>query len=405
MQNIRAQFPILKRKVNGKPLAYFDNAATTQKPVSVIDALTRFYREANAPVHRSVYSLGVEATERYEEVRTEVQKFINAKHAEEIIFTGGATESLNIVASSFSEAFLKAGDTVLVGDSDHHAVIVPWQAVAEKKKLKLTFIPVADNGVIDLAAYKTLLKTKPKFVALTYISNVLGVINPVKEMTALAHKAGAAVMIDAAQSVAHTPIDVQKLNCDFLAFSGHKMYGPTGVGVLYGKKELLERMPPRTFGGNMIAEVTREKTTYAPLPAKFEAGTPPIAEVIGLGEAIRFIQKIGFKAIQKTEGELTAYALKSFAKIPELSLLGSKNAQNRIPVFSFIMCGVHPHDIATLLDREGISVRAGHHCAEVLHRRFSITASVRASLTFYNTKAEIDRLREALIRTVKKFNG
>jgi len=283
-------------------------------------------------------------------------------------------------------------------------MIVPWQAAARRMKLKLNFIPLTKDGRIDLGVFRRMLaKHKPKFVGITHVSNVLGTENPVREMISLAHKAGALVLVDAAQSIAHAAVDVQKIGCDFLAFSGHKMYGPTGVGVLYGKKKLLERLPPRIFGGHMIEQVTREKTTYAPLPEKFEGGTPPVAEVIGLGAAISFIQGIGLKNIQKQENELTAYALRALKSVSGLTLLGPSSAGARAPIFSFTIKGIHPHDIATLLDREGIAVRAGHHCAQILHESFSLDASVRASLCLYNTTQEIDRLVRALSAIIKKF--
>ena len=404
INSIRNQFPILKKRIRNRALVYFDNAATTQKPRVMLEAMDKFYRSQNAPVHRGVYSLAESATAEYESVRDQVKDFIHAAHREEIIFTSGATASINTVVSGLAETFLHAGDHILLSDMEHHAMIVPWQAAARRMKLKLNFIPLTKDGRIDLGVFRRMLaKHKPKFVGITHVSNVLGTENPVREMISLAHKAGALVLVDAAQSIAHAAVDVQKIGCDFLAFSGHKMYGPTGVGVLYGKKKLLERLPPRIFGGHMIEQVTREKTTYAPLPEKFEGGTPPVAEVIGLGAAISFIQGIGLKNIQKQENELTAYALRALKSVSGLTLLGPSSAGARAPIFSFTIKGIHPHDIATLLDREGIAVRAGHHCAQILHESFSLDASVRASLCLYNTTQEIDRLVSALTAIVRKF--
>src|SRR3989338_902198 len=402
-QTIRKEFPIFQQR-GAKPLAYFDNAATTQKPLAVIDVMDAFYRSKNAPVHRGVYALAEAATAEYEGVRDRVKDFINAKQREEIIFTSGATAGINMVVSGLAESSLHRGDHILLSDIEHHAMVVPWQDAARRKKFKIDFVPLTAEGRINLGVYKKLLaKHKPKVVGVTHVSNVLGTENPVREMTALAHKVGALVLVDAAQSIAHMPVDVQALGCDFLAFSGHKMYGPTGIGVLYGKKEMLEKLPPHIFGGHMIEQVTRAKTTYAPLPEKFEGGTPPVAEVIGLGAAISYIQGIGLKNIQKQENELTAYALRALKSVSGLTLLGPSSAGARAPIFSFTIKGIHPHDIATLLDREGIAVRAGHHCAQILHESFSLDASVRASLCLYNTTQEIDRLVRALSAIIKKF--
>ena len=401
---IRNQFPILKTHKGRKPLVYFDNAATTQKPLAVLETIDEFYRTKNAPVHRGVYALAEAATAEYESVRDHVQDFINAKQREEVIFTSGTTASINMVVSGLAADYLHAGDHILLSDMEHHAMIVPWQDAARRKKLKIDFVPLTAEGRINLGVYKKLLaKHKPKFVGVTHVSNVLGTENPVREIIALAHKAGALVLVDAAQSIAHMPVDVQKLDCDFLAFSGHKMYGPTGIGVLYGKKALLEELPPHIFGGHMIEQVTHAKTTYAPLPEKFEGGTPPVAEVIGLGAAISFIQGIGLQTIRKQENELTAYTLRALKNVPGLTLLGPTAAKARAPIFSFTLKGIHPHDIATLLDREGIAVRAGHHCAQILHESFAIDASVRVSLCVYNTPAEIYRLVYALVKIQKRF--
>src|SRR3989344_1139008 len=411
MNSIRNQFPILKTRVRSLPrrggaksLVYFDNAATTQKPEIVLRAMDKFYRSKNAPVHRGVYTLAEAATAAYENVRDQVRDFIHAAHREEIIFTAGATASINAVVAGYVETSLHRGDHILLTDMEHHAMIVPWQAAAERKGLEVDFVPLTSDGRVDIGVFKkALAKYRPKFVGITHVSNVLGTVNPVREMIAAAHKIGAIVLIDAAQSAAHLPIDVQKLSCDFLVFSGHKLYGPTGVGVLYGRKELLERLPPFIFGGHMIEEVTREKTTYAPLPAKFEGGTQPVAEVVGLGAAISFVQGVGFNAIQKHECELSAHMLKGLKVISGLTLLGPATTQGRIPVFSFTISGIHSYDVATLLDREGIAVRAGHHCAQILHSNLSPDASVRMSLGVYNTVGEIDRTIAALHKIQEKF--
>ena len=404
INSIRNQFPILKKRIRNRALVYFDNAATTQKPRVVLEAMNKFYRSQNAPVHRGVYSLAESATAEYESVRDQVKDFIHADHREEIIFTSGATASINTVVSGLAETFLHAGDHILLSDMEHHAMIVPWQAAALRKKLKLDFVPLTGEGKVNIGTFKKLLaKHKPRFVGITHVSNVLGTENPIRDMVALAHKTGASVLVDAAQSIAHLPVDVQKLGCDFLAFSGHKMYGPTGVGVLYGKRKLLERLPPRIFGGHMIEQVTRTKTTYAPLPEKFEGGTPPVTETIGLGAAISFVQRIRFKNIQREESKLTAYTLRALKSVAGLTLFGPATAKARSPIFSFTIKGIHPHDIATLLDRDGIAVRAGHHCAQILHESFSLDASVRVSLCMYNTTQEIDRLVRALSAIVRKF--
>lgn len=405
IQKIRREFPIFQNDNGRKPLVYFDNAATTQKPKSVLTAMDRFYRSKNAPVHRGVYALAEEATSAYENVRDQVRDFINAEHREEIIFTSGATASINTVVAGFTDEGLRRGDRILLSDMEHHSMIVPWQAVAARKKLGVHFVPITTDGRIDIGVFKkALAKYRPKFVGITHVSNVLGTVNPVREMIVAAHKVGAVVLVDAAQSAAHLPIDVQKLDCDFLAFSGHKIYGPNGVGILYGKKELLEHLPPLIYGGHMIEEVTREKTTYAPLPDKFEGGTQPVAEVIGLGSAISFIENVGFSAIGKHERELSARMLKALKTIHGLTLLGPASAQGRISVFSFTIAGIHPHDIATLLDREGIAVRAGHHCAQILHSHLVPDASVRMSLGIYNTVGEIDCAIAALRVIQKTWN-
>ncbi len=397
----RNQFPIFKKHPK---LVYFDSAATSQKPQSVIDAINEFYTSTNAPVHRGVYASAEGTTSAYEGVRDQVKEFINAKHREEIIFTSGTTLSINTVVNGFAQT-LSSDDRVLLTDMEHHAMIVPWQATAQWMKFAIDFAPLTSNGRLDLSAFKNLLAKKPKFVGVTYASNVLGTVNPIKEIVALAHQAGAVVLVDAAQAIAHMPVDVQELDCDFLVFSGHKMYGPNGVGVLYGKKELLEKLPPFIYGGHMIESVSREKTTYAPIPAKFEAGTPPVAEVIGLGAAISFIKGLGWDEIEKHEQALVEHALEMFRGVSDVTLLGPLDSKDRAPIFSFTVAGVHPHDGASLLDRSGIAVRAGHHCTQVLHESLSLGASMRASLAIYNTKEEIDVLGTALQGLKKKLYG
>lgn len=405
MQNIRSKFPIFQKR-GAVSLIYFDNAATTQKPAAVLEAMDKFYRFNNATVHRGVYKLAEQATESYEGVRDQVRDFIHAKHREEIIFTSGTTASVNLVVQGLAQTFLRRGDNILLSDMEHHAMVVPWQEAAKRRKLKLNFVPLTREGLIDMSAFKKLLrKYRPKFVGLTHVSNVLGTVNPLNEMISLAHKMGAVVLVDAAQSVAHIPINVRKLNCDFLAFSGHKMYGPTGVGILWGKRKLLENLPPYTYGGHMIERVSRKETIYAVLPAKFEAGTPPVAEVIGLGAAISFLKDVGFNAINRHEHNLTIHALKALGRIPDLTLFGPGTSRHRAPIFSFTIKGIHSHDISALLDREGIAMRAGNHCTQILHDSLSLNSSVRASLCVYNTTEEIDALTEGLLKVRKKIHG
>jgi len=399
--SIRRQFPLIR---SNPKLAYFDNAATSQKHESVLKAMDRFYRRENAPVHRSVYELAEKATGAYEKVRDQVRVFLNARTREEIIFTAGTTASINLIVQGVS-GLLKKGDRILLTDMEHHSMIVPWQAAAIKEGLHLDYVPITAEGRLGIAAFRKLLKRQPKFVGITHASNVLGTVNPIRELIRDAHRAGAIVLVDAAQSAPHIPINVQSLDCDFLVFSGHKIYGPNGVGVLYGKKELLERIPPYIFGGHMIERVTREKTTYAELPAKFEGGTPPTAEVIGLGAALAFLRKIGWKHIRKHENELTNYTLRQLKKVIGLRLLGPASAADRLPIFSFTLAGVHPHDGSALLDKDGIAVRGGHHCTQILHDQYSLSGSMRVSLGIYNTKNEVDRLIIAIKKVQKKIHG
>ncbi|MBS1680437.1 MAG: cysteine desulfurase [Bacteroidetes bacterium] len=398
IEKIRAQFPVLQQHVNGKPLIYFDNAATNQKPKQVIDALINYYQGYNANIHRGIHTLAEKATKAFETTRHSMQRFINAKHAEEIIFTRGVTESINLVASSYGRAFLNEGDEVIISGLEHHSNIVPWQIICEEKKAKLKIIPVTEIGEIDLNGYQKLLSTKTKIVATNHASNSLGTINPVKEIIRLAHEVGAVVLIDGAQAAAHLEIDVLSLDCDFYCISSHKMYGPTGAGILYGKKEWLEKMPPYMGGGEMIKDVTFAKTTYNDLPYKFEAGTPNIADVIALNEAINFIQSISKEVIAEHEQSLLNYATKKLSEIPSVKFIGT--SKEKVAVLSFVIEGIHPFDVGQMLDARGIAVRTGHHCTQPLMERFGIEGTVRASFSIYNTTHEIDELAEAVKRIV-----
>ncbi|MEY3245315.1 MAG: hypothetical protein RL253_471 [Bacteroidota bacterium] len=396
---IRNLFPILNRKVKGKDLVYFDNAATSQKPIQVIDALVHYYTHYNANIHRGLHTLADEATAAYEASRVAVQRFIGAREPEEIIFTKGTTESINIVAKSWGKAFLEKGDEIIITSLEHHANIVPWQMIAEEKGAVLKVIPMDQNGILDMDAYKSLLNNKTKFVSLIHVSNALGVINPVEEMITLARQYNAKVLIDGAQSSVHLDIDVQQMDCDFYVFSGHKIYGPTGVGVLYGKRELLEQMPPFLGGGEMIKEVTFEKTTYNELPFKFEAGTPNIADVIVMKLAIEFINHFGKANIREHEDKLLRYATQKLKAIDGLKIIG--DVENKVSVISFIIDGVHPQDLAILLDNQGIAVRTGHHCAQPLMQCLGIVGTTRASFAAYNTLEEIDVMVQALEKSLK----
>lgn len=396
---LRNLFPILHRKVKGKDLVYFDNAATSQKPIQVIDALVHYYTHYNANIHRGLHTLADEATAAYEAARVSVQEFIGAAYHEEIIFTKGTTESINLVARSWGSAFLQTGDEIIISSLEHHANIVPWQMIAQEKGAILKVIPMDDNGVLDIAAYRNMLSDKTKFVSIIHVSNALGIINPVEEIIALAHEKNALVLLDGAQSSVHLDIDVKKLDCDFYVFSGHKTYGPTGVGVLYGKRDLLEKMPPFLGGGEMIKEVTFEKTTYNELPFKFEAGTPNIADVIVMKPALDFINKYGKANIRAHEEELLAYATSKLKEIEGLKIIG--DVQNKVSVVSFVIEGVHPQDLAILLDNQGIAVRTGHHCAQPLMQRLGIVGTTRVSFAAYNTLAEIDVLIAALHKSLK----
>ena len=395
---IRKDFPILSRTVKGHPLVYFDNAATSQKPQAVIDALVHYYTELNANVHRGIHTLAEEVTAAFEATRDAVQQFINARHREEIIYTKGTTESINLVAYTWGRKTLEEGDEVLISGMEHHSNIVPWQIVCEEKKARLKVIPVKDNGELDMDAFGELLTDSTKIVSIVHISNALGTINPVKAIITAAHQKGATVLIDGAQSSLHLDIDVQDLDCDFFALSAHKMLGPTGAGILYGKKALLEAMPVFLAGGEMIKEVTFEKTTYNELPYKFEAGTPNIADFVAFKPAIDYINRLGKENIRQHENELLHYATERVKEIDGIKIIGE--APEKASVLSFVIDGVHPQDVGILLDNKGIAVRTGHHCAEPLMNRFCIPGTIRASFAVYNTIEEIDLLTEGLKKAV-----
>lgn len=401
IESIRGDFPILGREVYGKKLVYLDNAATTQKPRCVIDSISEAYTNVNANVHRGIHFLSQQATDMMEAARENVRRFIGAGSTEEIIFTRGTTESINLLASSFSQAFLKEGDEVVVSGMEHHSNIVPWQIQAERVGFRLKVIPVLDNGELDMDAFRALLNDRTRLVSITHVSNVSGTVNDVSEIISAAHSHGIPVAIDGAQSVPHIKVDVKELGADFYAFSGHKIYGPTGIGVLYGKRELLDRMPPYQGGGEMIKRVTFDKTTYNELPYKFEAGTPDYVGSIALARALDYVQSIGLDNIAAYESELCSYALERLQAIPGMRIIGS--APNRSAVVSFLVGDIHPSDMGTLLDRLGIAVRTGHHCAEPLMERLGIPGTVRASFSFYNTKAEIDALAAGVDRVRKMF--
>ncbi|SFB10165.1 cysteine desulfurase / selenocysteine lyase [Flavobacterium swingsii] len=393
INKIRTDFPILSQKVNGKPLVYFDNGATSQKPQVVIDAIATYYEEINANIHRGVHTLSQLATDAYEESRIKIQNHINAKFAHEVLFTSGTTFGINLVANGFA-SLLKPNDEVMVSALEHHSNIVPWQMLCEKTGAKLVVIPMDENGELILSEYERLLSDKIKIVAVNHISNALGTVNPIKYMITKAHEVGAAVLIDGAQAVPHLKPDVQELDCDFYVFSGHKMCGPTGVGILYGKEAWLNKLPPYLGGGEMIKEVTFEKTTYADLPHKFEAGTPNIASGIVLGTAVDYMNSVGFENIQQQEKELLIYATEKLLEIEGLKIFGT--AATKTSVISFNIDGIHPYDIGTIIDKLGIAVRTGHHCAQPIMNYFNIPGTIRASFAFYNTKEEIDIFVEAV---------
>jgi cysteine desulfurase/selenocysteine lyase len=400
--NIREDFPILKRQVHGKPLVYLDNAATSQKPQAVIDTVNRYYAEENANIHRGAYYLSEKATQAYEDARVKVRHFLHAPSEREIIFTRSVTEAINLVVHCYGRKILSAGDEVIISAMEHHSNIVPWQILCEEKGAILRVVPIDDAGEFLLDEFESLLNPKTKLVAVTHVSNALGTIIPVRQIIDMAHHRHIPVLIDGAQAVPHFKVDVQELDCEFYGFSGHKLYGPTGIGILYGKAELLDAMPPYQGGGDMIRSVTFEKTIYAPIPSKFEAGTPHIEGGIGLGAAIDYLEDIGMEAINAYEQELLAYAMNAVGAIPGVRIFGT--AREKAGVISFSLEGVHPHDIATILDQEGIAIRTGHHCAQPVMERFGVPAMARASLAFYNTKAEIDAL-VAGIHKVKEVFG
>ena len=393
---LRQDFPILKREVHGKPLIYLDSTASSQKPQSVLDAMNDYYSRYNANVHRGVYQISEEATDGMEKARVKVARFIHAPKSKQVIFTRNTSESINLVAYTWGNANIQRGDLIILTEMEHHSNLVPWQLLAERTGARLEFIPVTDNGLLELGVYAELLKQQPKLVAFTHMSNVLGTINPAQEMIAQAHAAGAIVLLDAAQSVPHLPVDVQALNVDFLAFSAHKMLGPTGIGVLYGKRELLEQMPPFMGGGDMIRKVSLRKSSWNDLPWKFEAGTPAIAEAIGLGAAVDYLQALGMEAVHSHEQEITTYALEQLQQVPNIKIYGP-GAEQRGGVVSFTLGDVHPHDLASILDQEvGVSIRAGHHCAQPLMERYDLAATARASFYVYTVKEEIDILVQGL---------
>ena len=401
IEAIRAQFPILKREVNGKPLIYLDNGATSQKPQSVIDAISHYYEYENSNIHRGVHTLSQDATAAYEVVRKKVQKFINAKYDHEVIFTSGTTGGINLVASSFGESLVRKGDEILITAMEHHSNIVPWQMLCERKGAHLKVLPISKEGEIDIEEFKKLIGPKTELISLVHVSNSLGTINPIKEMIDIAHAQNIPVMIDGAQAIHHIPVDVQELDCDFYVFSAHKMYGPTGVGILYGKEELLNDMTPWQGGGDMIKNVTFEKTTYNDLPHKFEAGTPNIAGGIALGAAIDFINSIGFDFIHAHEAELSRFAVSQLRDIKGLRFIGT--AKERAGLVSFVLDRIHPYDTGVILDKLGIAVRTGHHCTQPVMNFFEVPGTVRASFAVYNTKQDIVRLVEGIERVKRMF--
>jgi len=399
VEKVRRDFPILRQKVHGKPLVYLDNAATAQKPQAVIDALSRYYSEINSNIHRGIHTLSEEATRAYEEARVKVKNFVNAAEEREIVFVRGTTEAINLVAQSYGRAFVKPGDEIILSAMEHHSNIVPWQILGEQMGARLRVLPINDEGELLIDELEGMLTGKTKLIAVAHVSNALCSVNPIRRVVQIAHRRGVPVLVDGAQGVPHMKVDVRSLDCDFYAFSAHKMYGPTGVGILYGKSHWLEKMPPYQGGGSMIRLVTFEKTHYNILPYKFEAGTPDIAGGIGLGAAIDYLNGIDFDGAAAYEQELLAYGTEALSAIPGLRLVGT--AKDKASVLSFVLEGVHPHDIGTILDREGVAIRAGHHCAMPLMQRFGVPATARASLAFYNTREELDALGRA-IRKVKE---
>ena len=402
-EQVKKNFPILTQIVNDEPLVYLDNAATTQKPLAVLNALETYYRESNANVHRGVHTLAERATTQYEAAREKVQHFINANESAEVLFTRGTTTSLNWVAKSYGEANVKQGDEILVSVMEHHSNLIPWQQLAKKTGAVLKFVELTKEGLLDMESFNAHLSGKTKIVSLMHVSNVLGVVNPIQEIARLTHAKDAVLVVDGAQAVPHMPVDVQALNADFYAFSGHKMLGPTGIGVLYGKRDLLEQMEPIEFGGEMIALVDEQDSTWKELPWKFEAGTPNIAGAIGLGAAIDYLSTIGLSTIQEHEKSLMAYLWPKLIAIPGLIIYGPKDLAKRTGIVTFNLDGLHPHDVATAMDMEGVAIRAGHHCAQPLMRRLSADSTARASFYLYNTTADVDKFIEALLATKEFF--
>ncbi|WP_311780659.1 cysteine desulfurase [Carnobacterium divergens] len=402
---LKKDFPILFQEINDEPLVYLDNAATSQKPQQVLDALNTYYQRDNANVHRGVHTLAERATAKYEMARQKVKTFINAKETAEVLFTRGTTTSLNWVAKSFGEANVNEGDEIVISYMEHHSNIIPWQQLAKKQKATLRYIELTPTGELDLASAKKLITAKTKIVAITHVSNVLGVVNPIAELTEIAHQVGAVMVVDGAQSVPHMAVDVQQLDVDFYAFSGHKMLAPTGIGVLYGKRSLLEKMEPIEFGGEMIDFVYLEDSTWKELPWKFEAGTPNIAGAIGLGAAIDYLTELGMEDIHHYEQELVAYVLPKLQEIPGITIYGPTDPAKRTGVITFNLEGVHPHDLATAMDMEGVAVRAGHHCAQPLMNYLEVNSTARASFYFYNTKSDADTFIKALLATKEFFTN
>jgi len=402
IENIKSQFPIFSKKINGKPLVYLDSSNSSQKPHSVINRLNEFYKNEFSNTGRSIYSLSVNATNKFDETRISVKNFINANSKNEIIFTKNATESINLVASTFGQKYIKKGDEILITDLEHHSNYVPWHYLRESKGAVIKFAPINDEGDIIISEFEKLISTRTKIIAITHLSNVIGTIVPVKEIIDIAHKKNIPVLVDGCQSAPHIKIDVKDLDCDFYAISCHKVYGPTGVGILYAKQKWLEELPPYIGGGGMISEVKKNEISYAPLPEKYEAGTMPTAEVVAFNESIKFMQSVGIEKLVNHEQELTNYALEKLKKINSVNIIG--NPKNKASVISFTINGVHPHDIATILDEDGVAIRAGHHCCQILHQRLNLVATARASFGIYNTKEDIDILCKAVENCRKTFD-
>lgn len=402
VQKIREDFPILSTKVRGKNLVYFDNAATTQKPLAVIERIKKYYEEENSNVHRGVHYLSEIATQEYETARETVKNFLNAESTEEIIFTRGTTEAINLVANSFGKTFINEGDEIIISEMEHHSNIVPWQLICEERKAILRVIPFDDNGELILDEFEGMFNEKTKLVSVVHISNSLGTINPIEKIIEISHSFAVPVLVDGAQSIMHSKINIQELGADFFVFSGHKIYGPTGIGVLYGKKEYLEQMMPYQGGGDMIKSVTFKKTTYNDLPYKFEAGTPNIEGAIGLKASLDYLNNIGIEQIAAYENELLKYATEKLLQIPQLKIIGTSKEKG--PIISFVLENIHPHDVGTILDYEGIAVRTGHHCTQPVMEHFKVPATTRASFAFYNTREEIDILFQGIQKVIKVFN-